>query len=104
MKRQIIKSQQSTRFRRWTRTKFAILASLQMMVTIGVLANSISNKSFYKNANLLKYNVDLEEFSVDNDDETDKKTETIAAIFELAIQSTDSTVAAVQLYYKKLLT
>lgn len=43
----------SLRFRRWSRKNYAVFASLKFCVTIGCLANSITEKSLTKAKNYL---------------------------------------------------
>jgi hypothetical protein len=48
MHKQILNSANTIRFRRWSRVGYAVFCSLACSVTIGCVANSISEKSLQK--------------------------------------------------------
>lgn len=112
MQQQTPNTTKAIRFRRWSRTRFAIFASLSCTVTIGVLNAAISEKSLKKAENA--HQIVYVENKLSNDDEHPESSLATLSFAETTIlnaqlnftinQTLDNAAACDLIFYKPLST
>ena len=75
----------SIRFRRWSRTGYAVFRSLACCVTIGCLAVSIADKTFQKTAGISAHSICS--FTADAESPGEEKLELEAALLQVQASS-----------------